>query len=132
MRMIPGHKHLVLEEGLQSAWFYETLSPHVDEFVVAGITESQGHKSDKRDAYGPAEKLRVGNFDKPALKVPRQFTRLRELSRSLEPSLSSSLDLVQTQLTAHSVRRQNFSDNRIVFRREGSRQNSQRVRIGSR
>ncbi len=29
VRMIPGHKHLVLEEGLQSAWLYETLSPLV-------------------------------------------------------------------------------------------------------
>jgi hypothetical protein len=35
VRMIPGHKHLVFEEGLQSAWLYETLSPHVDELVVA-------------------------------------------------------------------------------------------------
>ncbi len=26
IRMIPGHKHLVFEEGLQSAWLYETLS----------------------------------------------------------------------------------------------------------
>ena len=35
VRMIPGHKHLVFEEGLQSAWLYETLSPHVDELVVS-------------------------------------------------------------------------------------------------
>ncbi len=34
IRMIPGHKHLVMEEGLQSAWLYETLSPHVYEIVV--------------------------------------------------------------------------------------------------
>jgi transposase len=81
IRMIPGHKHLVFEEGLQSAWLYETLSPHVDELVVAGITESRGPKSDKRDAYGLAEKLRVGSLDKPVFKAPRQFTRLRELSR---------------------------------------------------
>jgi hypothetical protein len=27
VRMIPGHKHLVMEEGLQGAWLYETLSP---------------------------------------------------------------------------------------------------------
>ncbi len=79
--MIPGHKHLVFEEGLQSAWLYEKLSPHVDELVVAGITESRGPKSDKRDAYGLAEKLRVGSLDKPVFKAPRQFTRLRELSR---------------------------------------------------
>jgi transposase len=81
IRMIPGHKHLVFEEGLQSAWLYETLSPHVDEIVVAGITESRGLKSDKRDAYGLAEKLRVGNLDKQVFKAPREFTRLRELSR---------------------------------------------------
>jgi hypothetical protein len=81
IRMIPGRKHLVLEEGLQSAWLYETLSPHVDEIVVTGVTESRGHKSDNRDAYGVAEKLRVGSLDKPVFKSPRQFTRLRELSR---------------------------------------------------
>ncbi len=81
VRMIPGHKHLVLEEGLQSAWLYETLSPHVDEIVVAGISESRGLKSDKRGAYGLAEKLRVGSLDKHVFKAPRQFTRLRELSR---------------------------------------------------
>jgi hypothetical protein len=81
IRMIPGHKHLVLEEGLQSAWLFETLSPHVDELVVTGVTESRGHESDRRDAYGLAEKLRVGNLDKPVFKSPRQFTHLRELSR---------------------------------------------------
>jgi len=81
VRMIPGRKHLVFEEGLQSAWLYETLSPHVEEIVVAGITESRGPKSDKRDAYGLAEKLRVGNLDKSVFKAPRQFARLRELSR---------------------------------------------------
>jgi transposase len=81
IRMIPGHKHLVFEEGLQSAWLYETLHPHVDEIVVAGITTSRGQKNDKRDAYGLAEKLRVGNLDKVIFKAPRQFTRLRELSR---------------------------------------------------
>ena len=34
VRTIPGCKHRVFEEGLQSAWLYETLSPHVDELVV--------------------------------------------------------------------------------------------------
>jgi hypothetical protein len=81
IRMIPGHKHLVFEEGLQSAWLYETLNPHVDDLVVAGITTSRGQKSDKSDAYGLAEKRRVGSLGKPVFKAPRQFTRLRELSR---------------------------------------------------
>ena len=81
VRMIPGHKHLVFEEGLQSAWLYETLNAHVDEIVVAGVTMSRGPKSDKADAYGLAEKLRVSNLDKIIFKAPRQFTQLRELSR---------------------------------------------------
>jgi len=81
IRMIPGHKHLVFEEGIQSAWLYETLNPHVDELVVAGITTSRGLKSDKIDAYSLAEGLRVGSLDKHVFKSPRQFTCLRELSR---------------------------------------------------
>jgi transposase len=81
VRLIPGRKHLVFEEALQSAWLYETLRPHVDEIVVAGIAESRGPKSDRRDAYGLAENLRVGNLGKSVFKAPREFTRLRELSR---------------------------------------------------
>jgi transposase len=81
IRMIPGHKHLVFEEGIQSAWLYEILSPHVDETVVAGVTTSKGQKSDKGDAYALAEKLRIGNLDKQVFKAPREFTRLREHSR---------------------------------------------------
>jgi predicted NBD/HSP70 family sugar kinase len=29
LRMIPGQRHLCMEEGTQSAWLYEILSPHV-------------------------------------------------------------------------------------------------------
>ena len=80
--MIPGQKHLVFEEGLQSAWLYETLCPHVQEIVVAGVRESRGQKSDKWDAYGLAEKLRTGGLDKRIFKAPQEFTLLRELSRA--------------------------------------------------
>ena len=48
---------------------------------MTGVPESRGPKSDKRDAYGLAEKLRVGNLDRAMFKAPRQFTCLRELSR---------------------------------------------------
>jgi len=102
VRMIPGHKHLVMEEGLQSAWLYETLSPHVDELVVAGITTSRGPKSDKHDAYGLAEKLRVGNLDKYVFKAPRQFTQLREFSRT---HMTLVTDVVRTQARIKSVYR---------------------------
>ncbi len=66
IRMLRGHKQLVFEERLQSAWLYETLRPHVDELWVAGITESRGSKSEKRDAYGLAEKLRSAPPRAPA------------------------------------------------------------------
>jgi transposase len=102
IRMIPGHKHLVFEEGLQSAWLYETLNPHVDELVVAGITTSRGPKSDKRDAYGLAEKLRVGNLDKHVFKAPREFTRLREFSRS---HMTLVVDVVRAQARIKSLYR---------------------------
>jgi len=97
IRMIPGHKHLVFEEGLQSAWLYETLNPHVDDIVVAGITTSRGQKSDKIDAYNLAEKRRVGSLGKLVFKAPRQFTRLRELSR-IHMTLVSDTVRVQARI----------------------------------
>jgi hypothetical protein len=37
VRMIPGHKHLVFEEGFQSAWLYETLRvANLDKIVFKG------------------------------------------------------------------------------------------------
>jgi len=102
IRMIPGHKHLVFEEGLQSAWLYETLQPHVDEVVVAGVTQSRGQKSDKRDAYGLAEKLRTGSLDKKIFKAPQEFTLLRELSRT---HITATRDLVRVQVRLKSLYR---------------------------
>ncbi len=81
LRRIPGRKHLCLEEGTQSAWLYEILSPHVVEIVVAGIRESRGQKSDVLDAFRRAEELRTGTIKKPVFKAPRRFSRLRELAR---------------------------------------------------
>ncbi len=81
IRAVPGHRHLIFEEGTQSAWLYETLARHVEEIVVTGIIRSRGPKSDRRDAYALAEKLRIGAVDKPVFKAPSQFTQLRELAR---------------------------------------------------
>ena len=102
IRRIPGHKHLVFEEGLQSAWLYETLCPHVDEIVVTGVTQSRGQKSDKRDAYALAEKLRTGSLDLPIFKAPRQFGALRELSRM---HLTLVRDVVRVQSRLKSLYR---------------------------
>jgi transposase len=102
IRMIPGRKHLVFEEGLQSAWLYEILSPHVDETVVAGVTESRGQKNDTRDAYGLAEKLRTGALAKRIFKAPREFSLLRELARM---HLTVVRDVVRVQSRLKSLYR---------------------------
>ncbi len=46
LRMIPGPRHLCIEEGTQSAWLYEILSPHVQELAVVNVSDSHGQKSD--------------------------------------------------------------------------------------
>ena len=102
VRLIPGEKHLVFEEGLQSAWLYETLSPHVDEIVVAGIRQSQGNKADRSDSYGLAEDLRAGSLKKRVFKAPREFTLLRELSRT---HMTVSRDLVRARVRIKSLYR---------------------------
>jgi len=102
VRMIPGHKHRVFEEALQSAWLYETRVAHVDEIVVAGVTQSGGSKSDKRDAYGLAEKLRVGNLDQTVFQSPRPFTRLRDHSRI---HMTLVVDVVRAQARIKSLYR---------------------------
>ena len=81
IRVEPGHKHICLEEGTQSAWLYEILSPHVHEVVVLQERRSRGPKSDSKDARELAEKLRTGAVDCRVFKAPKQFARLRILAR---------------------------------------------------
>ncbi len=76
-----GRRHLIFEEGTQSAWLYDTLARHVDEIVVTGVLRGRGPKDDRRDAYGLAEKLRIGAADQPVFKAPTEFRALRELAR---------------------------------------------------
>jgi transposase len=94
IRAIPQPRHLCMEEGTQSAWLYEVLSPHVQELVVAGITESRGPKSDTRDAFGLAEALRLGAITTPVFKAPSRFALLRELGRTYS---MLARDVVRTQ-----------------------------------
>ena len=82
IRAIGSDKHLIFEEGTQSAWLYEVLSPHVEEIVVASVEGRRGQKNDKIDAYDLAEKLPVGYVRKRVFKAPRQFSMLRELART--------------------------------------------------
>ena len=73
---IPGRKHVCLEEGTMAGWLYEVLSPHMEEVVVAGVVESRGPKSDKLDAFGRAEELRIGAVRKRVYKERGSFAAL--------------------------------------------------------
>jgi len=95
LRAIPRPKHLCLEEGTQSAWLYQVLSPHVDELVVAGMTEKRKDpKSDGRDALARAQQLRLGAVEKIVFKAPDRFALLRQLARSYD---MITRDAVRTQ-----------------------------------
>jgi len=94
LRMMPGRRHVCLEEGTQAEWLYEVLKPHADELVVAKIAESRGSKSDTRDAFGLAERLRTGDLKTTVFKDVSVFATLRELNRLYTMVLS---DVVRTK-----------------------------------
>jgi len=94
LRVIPGRKHLCVEEGTQSSWLYEILRPHVAELVVVGVGRSRGSKSDQADAYARAEELRTGQLGPQIFKAPGAYTLLRELMRS---HVIITRDLVRAQ-----------------------------------
>jgi transposase len=82
IRAIPVTRHLCLEEGTHSNWLYEVLSPHVQEIVVVGVRQERGPKSDKIDAFGLAEMLRIGAPKRRVYKEQGAFRALRELCRA--------------------------------------------------
>ncbi|MFT3770167.1 MAG: hypothetical protein QM820_32460 [Minicystis sp.] len=55
------------EEGTQSAWIYEILSPYAEDIVVAMAPESRGQKSDESDAFQLAEQLEAKLAKKDAI-----------------------------------------------------------------
>jgi transposase len=81
MGAIPGSRHVCLEEGTLAEWLHEVLEPHVQELVVAGVQESRGPKSDKRDAFALAEQLRTGSINKRVYKGRGEFRRLGPLAK---------------------------------------------------
>ena len=95
VRQIPGERRLCLEEGEQSQWLVELLSPHVDDVVVVQFGPRPGNKNDERDAFDVAEAVRTGRDVRRVYKDPTRFLRLREASR------------VYTMLTGDVIRQKN-------------------------
>lgn len=77
-----GAIHLCIEEGTQSAWLAEILSPHVERMVVTHVRWSNGQKSDAHDAFGLAERLRTGSLETNVYKQVGRFGKLRHLVRA--------------------------------------------------
>ena len=95
IRSIPKNRHLCLEEGPLAGWLYETLAPHVQESVVAGVVQSRGPKSDQRDAFGLAEQLRIGAITRRIYKERGQFTRLVYLAKAYQVLVGDSVRVQQ-------------------------------------
>jgi transposase len=77
VRSIGGDVHLCLEEGTQSAWLHEILSPHTSELVVTVPEKKRGSKDDLRDAWSRAEDIRTGRLETRVYKAPRHLAGLR-------------------------------------------------------
>ena len=82
LKTIPGQRHVCLEEGTQSTWLYEILSPHAEEVLVVMVSESRGQKNDAKDAFTLAEQLRTGAIPKQVFKEVGEYGTLRELGRT--------------------------------------------------
>lgn len=81
VRLVPGRRHLCLEEGTHSQWLSEILSPHLHELVVIWAEKKHGNKNDTRDALGLAERIRTGAIGPKIFKAPETFTPLRDSAR---------------------------------------------------
>lgn len=95
IRAIPKNRHLCLEEGPLAGWLYETLTPHVQEVVVAGVVQSRGPKSDQQDAFALAEQLRIGAVKRRIYKERGQFTRLVYVAKAYEVLVGDSVRVQQ-------------------------------------
>jgi hypothetical protein len=82
LKMQPGTLHVCLEEGTQSGWLSEVLTPHAARVVVTHVAESRGQKSDEHDAFGLADRLRTGAIQTTVYKSVGAFATLRQLVKA--------------------------------------------------
>ena len=80
IKATPGRLHLCVEEGTQSSWLVEILSPFVEDLVVIGRRKrSSGPKNDMRDAFDLADKLRKNDLESVVYKQVGPYAALRQL-----------------------------------------------------
>lgn len=71
-----------LEEGVQSGWLVEVLSPHVANVVVTTVSRRRGSKSDADDALQLARRLAAGDIERPVYKSVGAYAQLRQLVKA--------------------------------------------------
>src|SRR5216684_486578 len=80
-----GDVHVTFEEGTSAAWLYDLLKPHVTKLVVCDPRKNasmrEGNQSDKIDARGLAELLRLNHLN-PVYHGEHGLRSLKELVRS--------------------------------------------------
>jgi transposase len=82
LKSIEGRRRLVLEEGTQSTWLSEVLTPYVHELVVVVPEKnSERAKNDFEDAFARAEELRSNSLGKRIFKPSPKALPLREALR---------------------------------------------------
>lgn len=85
IKRIPGHKFLCMEEGTQSAWLYETLSPHVEKCVVKALGQERKvnrNKTDMDDAFALSDEIRTGSYGRAVHKELGVFRPLKLASKT--------------------------------------------------
>ncbi len=111
LRTIARTRHLCFEEGTQSAWVYEVLSPRVDETVVTVKQERRGaNKDDARDALELADKLRTNSLKVRAYKEVGRYGRLRDLTKVHGMQVRDSVRLQNRILSLYRSRGIDTSD----------------------
>jgi transposase len=84
IRDVPGSRYVCFEEGTQSQWLHELLTPHVTDVMVIVAPENRGNKSDHRDAGTLAETARLGKVETRVYKAPSAFAGLRDAARGYQ------------------------------------------------
>jgi transposase len=131
LRMIPGQRHVCIEEGTQSTWLYEILLPHAQQMVVTNVTDSRGQKSDHRDAFALAEKLRTGSIEHRVFKEVGTYRKLRELGRVHSMVVRDSVR-VQNRIKSFMRSRGVAVEGKAVYGAEGRQQYLEKLPDGTR
>ena len=118
-----GTIHLCIEEGTQSEWLVEILSPYVERMVVTLVSESRGQKSDEHDAFSLAERLRTGALETSVYKHVGRFGKLRHLVRAHAMIVEDSARVqqrIKSLFRSAPLRSLLSSSRRSAFERESS------------